>query len=136
MSICKIARRKAVTLIVLGLVLTSGCRDAATIWSSEAKSPDGQWIALAHTDQYGGPGTAGIISMVQLQRASGNRDKIEVLELFQNSPSIGLKLNWLTSSRLEITYIEDASVDFQAVKCAGIDITLTKIQNNPVSATQ
>lgn len=133
MSIRKIATHRAVAVIVLSItVLICGCRDAATISSSEAKSPDGKWIALAHTDQYGGPGTAGIVSTVQLQSTSGNRDKIEILQLSQNSPSSRLKVNWLTPSKLEITYTDNASIDFQAIKCAGIDISVLRVESDPI----
>jgi hypothetical protein len=135
MTLGQNAIRIVVPLVTLFLcILASGCRDVATIWSSEAKSPDGNWMALAYTEQHGGPGTAGIVSIVQLQRASGNRDKIEILELWQNSPSISLKLNWLTASQLEITYTEAVSVDFQAVKCAGIDIAVKRIQSSQAAA--
>jgi hypothetical protein len=38
--------------VVLLCFLMSGCKDVATIWSTESTSPDGQWVAAAHTDQY------------------------------------------------------------------------------------
>jgi hypothetical protein len=59
---------------VLLCSLVSGCKDAATIWSTESNSPDGRWVAAAHTDQYGGPGTAGILSTVTLRQVKGRQD--------------------------------------------------------------
>jgi hypothetical protein len=117
--------------IFLLCVFVSGCgRDAATISSTKSISPDGLWVAEAHTDQYGGPGTAGIISTVSLNRVTGRQDKIEVLQLSHNvTTSIDLKLNWLTSSHLEITYNQASSVDFQAIRAAGMDITVRNLSS-------
>jgi hypothetical protein len=119
---------------VLLCVLVAGCRDAATIWSTESKSPDGRWVASAHTDQNGGPGAAGILSTVTLRQVKGRQDKIEVLQLSQDATSVDLKLSWLTPSHLEITYKQPASIDFQAIKCGGIDITVRDL-SSPASST-
>lgn len=119
---------------ILLCVSAFGCEDAETIWSTESRSPDGGWVATAKTDQYGGPGTAGIISTVSLRQVKGRQDKIEILQLSQNASSIDLKLNWLTSSHLEITFKQPASIDFQAIKCGGIDISvrdLSSVTRNP-----
>src|SRR5215469_5058988 len=76
---------KLLSLMIVSLcILASGCKDATTIWSTESGSPDGRWIASAHTDQYGGPGAAGILSTVTLRQVKGRQDKIEVLQLSQN----------------------------------------------------
>jgi hypothetical protein len=114
-------------LLMLSLaacVLGLACRDAKTVWSTESRSPDGRWIAAAHTDQYGGPGAAGIISTVYLRQVVGRQDKIEVLQLSQDALSVDLKLSWLTPSHLDITYRQPASVDFQAIKCGGVEISV------------
>jgi hypothetical protein len=121
---------------VLLCSLVSGCKDAATIWSAESNSPDGRWIASAHTDQYGGPGTAGILSTVTLRQVKGRQDKIEVLQLSQDATGVDLKLNWLTPTHLEITYKQPASVDFQAIKCGGIDISVRDTSAGAVSSLQ
>ena len=121
---------------VLLCSLVSGCKDAATIWSTESNSPDGRWVASAHTDQYGGPGTAGILSTVTLRQVKGRQDKIEVLQLSQDATGVDLKLNWLTPTHLEITYKQPASVDFQAIKCGGIDISIRDTSAGTVSSLQ
>jgi hypothetical protein len=128
---CYLIRRVLYVTVFLLCVLVSGCsKDAATIWSTESVSPNGLWVAEAHTDQYGGPGTAGIISTVSLKRVTGRQDKIEVLQLSHNvTTSIDLKLNWLTSSHLEITYNQASSVDFQAIRAAGMDITVRNLSS-------
>ena len=116
--------------------LVSGCRDVATIWSTDSSSPDGRWVASAHTDQYGGPGTAGILSTVTLRQVKGKQDKIEVLQLSQDATQVDLKLNWLSPTHLEITYKQPASVDFQAIKCGGIDISIRDTSAGAVSSLQ
>jgi len=121
---------------VLLCSLISGCKDVATIWSTESNSPDGRWVAAAHTDQYGGPGTAGILSTVTLRQVKGRQDKIEVLQLSQDVTGIDMKLNWLTPTHLEITYKQPASVDFQAIKCGGIDITIRDTSATAASLSQ
>lgn len=116
-------------MLILFCALAS-CRDVATIWSTEARSPDGRWVATARTDQYGGPGTAGIISTVFLTRTAGPQDKLEVLQLMQDRGS-RLELNWQAPTHLEITYTQPASVDFQAIKCGGVNISVRDVSNTP-----
>lgn len=118
-------RRIRLLAIVALCVVAGGCgQDMATIWSTESRSPDGGWVAKAHTDQYGGPGTAAVISTVSLQRTAGRQDEIEVLELWQDSYPITLALEWLTPTHLHIAYRGRATIDFQAIKAAGIDISV------------
>jgi hypothetical protein len=119
------------TLLAICLcIFMPGCKsDVATISSKESRSPDGLWLAIAHTDQYGGSGTAGVITTVSLKPVDGTKSSIEVLQLSQNDVSVDLKMNWLTSSHLEVTYTKPASVDFLAIKCAGIDISARNLSN-------
>ncbi len=117
-------------------ILVVGCRDAATIWSTDSSSPDGRWVASAHTDQYSGPGTAGILSTVTLRQVKGKQDKVEILQLSQDSTQVDLKLNWLSPTHLEITFKQPASVDFQAIKCGGIDISIRDTSAGVVSSLQ
>lgn len=121
---------------VLLCVLVAGCRDVKTIWSTESSSPDGRWVAAAHTDQYGGPGAAGIMSTVSLRQVKGRQDRIEILQLSQDATGVDLKLSWLSPTHLEITYKQPASVDFQAIKCGGIDITVRDTSPGAVSSLQ
>lgn len=122
--------------VVLLFSLVAGCKDMATIWSTESNSPDGRWVAAAHTDQYGGPGTAGILSTVTLRQVKARQDNIEVLQLSQDATGVDIKLNWLTPTHLEITYKQPASVDFQAIKCGGIDISVRDLSSVTTSAVQ
>jgi hypothetical protein len=128
-----VSHRQALLTSVLLCVFLSSCKDYERIRSTESRSPDGQWIALVRTDQYGGPGTAGIQSTVSLRQARGRQDTIQIFELSQDAVSVDLKLSWLTASHLEISYKQPASVDFEAIKCGGIDISVREISasSNP-----
>ena len=121
--------RCAIRKVILFLTISacaalSACKNAVTIWSTEVRSPDGRWLAIARTDQYSGPGNAALLTTVQLRRTKGPQDPIEVLLFMQDAKSIDLKMNWPTSSHLEVTYKKPAVIDFQAIKCAGIDISV------------
>ncbi len=127
------------TLIIVGVcVLLSACRDNPTMtWSSEARSPDGRWIASARTDQYSGPGNAGLYTTVELRRTSGQKSPMEILLLDQQEVGpITLKMNWLTSSHLEVAYTEHATLDFQVVKSAGIDISVRDLSSETASTSK
>ena len=115
---------KATSLITIAVcVLLSGC-GPKRIWSAEARSPDGHWVASARTDQYSGPGNAGLYTTVELRRTSGQKSPMEILLLdYQKN----VKMIWLTPSHLEMAYNTHADIDFQAVKCAGIDISVREL---------
>lgn len=124
------AALKATSLITIAVcVLLSGC-GPKTIWSAEARSPDGHWVASARTDQYSGPGNAGLYTTVELRRTSGQKSPLEILLLDYQAayPSeANVKMIWLTPSHLEMAYNTHADIDFQAVKCAGIDISVREL---------
>lgn len=116
------------SMMVLAASLMSGCHDSATIWSAESMAPNGQWKAIARTEQYGGMGTAGVQTSVVLQRNQGPDSPIEILS-FSNESAYpqgiaNLELRWLTPSHLDVGYRKGATVQFQAVKCAGIEISI------------
>lgn len=67
-----------------------GCKvDDPTVWREEFRSPDGAWVAIAHTEQYGGFGSAWVGTGVDLQ--STNKRITEV------SPSMFLSLSPMAS---------------------------------------
>jgi hypothetical protein len=125
-------RTAVLSAAVLLCVAASACKDTSTVWSTEARSPDGRWVATAHTDQNSGPGTASIESTVSIRPVTGRRGEIEILELWQDTTAIDLKLNWLTPSHLEITYRKPETVDFQAITCCGgIEISTRDLSATP-----
>ena len=117
---------------VLALCLgTAACDDSAVIWKAQLKSPDGRWFALANIKQYGGPGQDALLTQVSLVRSdSDNKDKdtVEVLLLSdQRVPMAYVQMNWLSPKHLEIVYTRENEIDFQAIKCAGLDISLRAV---------
>jgi hypothetical protein len=127
---------KVLLLSVSICILISGCRDVATIWTIEVLSPDGQWHAVARTDEYGGPGTAGLQTIVSLRASKGSQTPIQILLFTQNEKSIDLQMKWLSPSHLEVTYNGHPSLDFQAIKCAGIDISVRDLSSNTMNSSQ
>lgn len=124
-----IATRTAMLLLTIACAVSlSGCQDEGeTIWSSEIRSPDGRWLATANTKQWGGPGTAYVATIVYLKLIDSPQPPTQVL-LFSNESaypigSTGVHMEWLTPKHLNVTYGSHATLDFQAIKCAGIDIS-------------
>jgi hypothetical protein len=126
------AVRKAISLIIVGVCAlgSSGCRRVGvqTIWSAEARSPDGRWLASARTEQHGGFGTAGVETDVYLKWINGSHRPEVVLVFFHDptsqSRTINLSMKWVTPSHLDVTYNGHARIDFQVVKYGNIDISL------------
>ena len=110
----------------LALIVLGSCKNPVVIASSDVGSPDGYWIATARTDQYGGPGNAGLYEAVTLHRTAGLKDPIQVLTLDvgEKSPPIAIKMVWLTKSHLEIQYNKPATIELQVIRAAGVDISL------------
>ena len=124
-------------MLIAGCALLAGCRDeGTTIWSKEARSPDGYWLATARTKQWSGPGTAYVATSVYLKRTNGPKDEIEVLEFsHEDTPRMYLAMDWVTPKHLDVTYGSRATIDFQAIKCSGIDITARDVSNETSKAT-
>ena len=118
-------RRGPFTCIaIVGLVALTGCQqDVKTTWSAQSLSPDKSWEANATSEQHGGPGTAGVITTVRLKRVGNSQAPVDVLVFEQsgNRP-INLKMGWSDPTHLNVSY-QNAGLDFQAVKCAGITIS-------------
>lgn len=131
--------RKVITPIILGACLLELNCAAPTVWKAEAPSPDAHWIAIARTVQSGGPGNAWIITSVSLQQASASPQPVSVLEFSCQGPvprpyvldnvanaggTINLTMRWVTPTHLEVSYSGNPDLYFQAVKYAGIDISV------------
>src|SRR5260370_10484750 len=151
---CKLgssATFKAIFGIVLGIcLLEAGCA-APTVWKQEVRSPDGSWIAIARTVQSGGYGTASIITSVSLKQATISQPPMEVLGFSCEGPvprpyvhdnaaksggTISLTMKWLTPSHLDLTYHGHADLYFQAVKYAGIEISVRNLSSGNVNPSE
>ena len=120
-------------------LLAAGCDPAhEIIASTESRSPNGYWVASDSTVRYSGPGNAAVISSVYLQRADKSKPPVEILEFFHDGPGsqtgIGLTMSWADPSHLAVAYNGHASIDFQAVKAAGVNIALQDL-SGPASST-
>ena len=97
------------------------------IWSAEAKSPSGDWIAQASTLQSSGFGTADVETGVYLKWAAGSHPPTLILG-FSNGAAYprgitSVKMRWVSNSHLDVTYNAGATLNFQAIKAGGIEIT-------------
>ena len=125
---CIAYRKLMISSILVVCAFVSGCKDSAVIWSSESQSPDKHFVASARTEQYGGLGTAAVITTVYLSQSG--HSPIEILSLSNESayPSgiTAVNMTWIAPSHLSITYKGHATIEFQAVKCAGVEISVEK----------
>lgn len=127
--------RKAILLLVVGVcVSASGCKAPPT-WSAEARSPDGKMIATASTFEQSGFGTGWVQTTVYLNWTKGSQPKMLVLA-FSDGPAgpggMSVGMNWLTPTHLELTYKGQRALDFQAVKCEGVDISVQDLGREKV----
>ena len=67
-------------------------------------------------------------AIVRLKRTSGPSDEITILSFSNESQVADLKLDWVGPRHLNVSYPSYAGLDFQAVKCAGIDISVVEVQ--------
>lgn len=142
MPTTKVRSIARITIFAIGTVaclLASGCDPAhETIYSTEARSQNGFWIASDKTVRYSGPGNAAVISSVYLQRADKSNPPVEILEFFHDGPGsqagIGLAMKWVDPAHLAVSYNGHASIDFQAVRAAGVDISLQDLSGGTAAA--
>lgn len=118
-------------LILVVCVSMVGCRETpTTTWSEQARSPDGMWLAVARSEQGGSFGGAYDVTTVSLKRIDGPQPPTQVLLFSHEYPTINLKMEWLTPTHLNVTYGpsarpgDHADLNFQAVKCAGVEISV------------
>lgn len=97
------------------------------LWSTESKSPRGDWVAQAYTLQSSGFGTAAVGTGVYLRRTNGPHKSIQVLG-FSNKYAypIGITavtLAWETDSSLDVTYNDDAKLNLIVTNVDNVKIT-------------
>jgi hypothetical protein len=126
------------------LLSLAGCKDDATIWKTEVRSPAGAWAAVAETVQNGGFGSGSIDTQVYLRKTkdAGSQEvlgflcdgppaKPYVLDDANAGGTIDLKMTWVTPSHLLVTYDHHPNLYFEVVKYGGIDITAEEIPASP-----
>lgn len=133
--------RVAVPFLICGICcLLSGCRSSQTIWSSEARSPDGRIVARARAivRNSGLSITSCTETDVYLNWAAGSQPSTSILELGDASDSpldTQVEMKWLTPTHLELTYRGNQIVGFQAAKWAEVDISLRRLTRRPINAS-
>jgi len=119
-----ISRGARVLALGLGLLL-AGCKDSAIIRTEEVNSPDGYWIAKMEIEQFGGPGTAGLLTYVYLVRANTGDEPIKILALSDEAMSTAqVQMHWEDNEHLDIGHFPESKVGFQVIKCGGVDISV------------
>ena len=115
-------------LVLVGTGLAVGCSGGEAVWSTEVKSPDGQWAAVGRTDRYSGPGNAAVMTAVYLQRGQGDKRDEPVLRFSDDQSPANARLipviEWLTPTHLQISLSRHADLDLQVVKYAEIEISV------------
>jgi hypothetical protein len=134
-------------LVWAGIALCAfvcGCEDDPTVWRAELPSPNGAWLAIAHTEDFGGFGSAYIDTQVDLKRINGTVNRGTpfnvldfdceralphpyVLDTANAGGTIDLRMRWIDSSHLAVTYNGAAVVLLQVVQFAGVSIALTDL---------
>jgi hypothetical protein len=120
--------RMASMSVGIGMCFVSSCsNDPVPIASAESKSPNGNWAATASTIQNAGFGTGDVETGVYLKWVSSPHPPTLILGFSNESaypPGItSVHMNWLTNSHLDVTYKIGATLNFQAIKAGGVEIT-------------
>jgi hypothetical protein len=126
------ARRSGCAIaFLLPTILIAACNSDSKVWSLELKSPDGKHVAYARSDIFGGFGTDGAQTTVDLNWTEGSQKPVGVLTL-PDAPRVPkqqtiLQMKWLSPTDLELDYSGNEEPLFQAVKCYGVNIVLKQV---------
>jgi hypothetical protein len=133
----------AIRLAIIGVcALISGCRNSDVMWSAESRSPDGYWLATAREERGGGFGNAYDSASVYVKQIKSSRHPVEILEFSvgsraSQSGKLNLTMKWASPSHLDVTYNgHAATLDFQVVKSAGIDISVQDLSSATTNTVQ
>ncbi len=89
-------------------------------------------IATASTFEQSGFGTGWVQTTVYLNWTSGSQPKTLILA-FSDGPigpgGMNVGMNWLTPTHLELTYKGKRALDFEAIKCNGVDISVRDLSS-------
>jgi len=121
-------RKLIPSFILAACTLISGCNDSSIIWSREIQSPNKNLVAIAQTEQYGGFGTDAVYTLVSLKQ--NKREPTVILSLSNESAyPLGVTvvdMIWVTPTHLKVIYKGHATIEFQAIKCCGVDVSVEK----------
>jgi len=112
-------------------IFLKACNTNEIIWTSSAPAPGGRFLAIAQTTQTGGGPTAAEWTTVYLAAPNSRQsDWIEVLSFdsYQHGDPVPVKLRWLSPTHLSVVYVPHGTVNFQAIKAGGIDISVEEVR--------
>jgi hypothetical protein len=129
------AIRRSSVLVMFGFCLwMSSCKNTERTWSAQAKSPDGRYVVTAETLRPGGWGTGTPAqTTVDMNYTSGHQSSSEILTFVDgsNKPDwMNVGINWVGPTQLELTYKGHPTIEFQAVKCRGVDISTREVDSS------
>jgi hypothetical protein len=128
-----------IAVTALACALLAGCGKDPPIWSATSPSPDGKWLAVAHTAQYSGFGTNRVETIVEIKDVKRNillDHSQRVLGFMSDGVYMGLKMNWVTPSHLEVLFKDDPKVlYYQVVRTSGVEISVRNL-SQPASSCQ
>ena len=122
--------------LVLGCsFLLVGCqRDNSELPISEVQSSDKHYTASVFTCINAGFGTGSVATYVTLKQ-KGHSKSVKILEFSDNATYrdgiTPLVTRWDSPNHLKVIYKGNPSIDFQAVKYAGVEITLEQESQSP-----
>ena|SRR5271165_1532024 len=122
----------AISLVAfLVCVLVSGCREArtATTWSTELRSPDGSWVAIARSEKMDSASSAGP-GFTTVYLKSGNQTPVETLRFSHDSATIDLKMHWTAPNHLDVAFGSHAKLEFQNRKIDNIEVSSHEISTD------
>lgn len=122
-----IIRRSGGAAILTACISLSFCGCAKErVWSTEVRSSDEGWHAVAESFVVTGPGTNSVDTVVRIERGAGfSRQSSRVLGVADAGPGLGLTMRWLTPRHLEIVLRDNSDyLYYQVVKTSGVDISL------------
>jgi hypothetical protein len=94
-------------------------------------------IATARTIQTSGIGTGAPGTFVYLNWTKGSQSPTIILAFHDgpDEPGMNVGMNWLTPTHLELTYRGRRALDFQAVRCDDVDISVRDLASTIGSRT-
>ncbi len=114
-------------LLAAALLLSACSADQAIIWEAHSRSPDGHYQANAATTQQSGPGNAALYTVVKLSQRDDD-EGFDIVTLSHKSTREltggAVTMRWVDGKTLNVAYEPSATVDFQAIKGAGVTIEL------------
>jgi hypothetical protein len=81
------------------------------------------------------------VTTVKLKRADGAQPPVQILLFSHEYATMNLKLEWMSPTHLNVVYGastkpgDDVNLEFQAIRCAGIDISLQDLSSPASSAS-